>query len=380
MQYNLKKELARNYKGLKKEQRLPEWKEEFRQIMKDGHLTGTDWPLKEQFMMLVDGGRDMVLDRNDFRSMNVSEAVSTADFANVNGQIVYNEVMKGYTNEVFISQELQTTVPTDLNGEKIGGATNIGDDAGVVSEGMPFPEVGISEDFIETPMTDKYGLIVSVTKEAIFFDRTMQVLKNASDVGKAIGIRKEKRSLSTILGITNSYNRRSVAIDSYGNSSGVHDWDNLSASTALQDWTDLDAVWQLLAAVTDPNTGEPILNIPSQIIIPPALRDTIKRVLNATHVEATTNTSNVTRSGSPNDPYQWYTSQYVTSVGGSSTTWFMGNFREAFRYMENWPMTVTSQQAGATAEFERDILVRHKASERGSPAVYDPRLVAKATA
>ena len=59
--------------------------------------------------------------------------------------------------------------------------------------------------------------------------------------------------------------------------------------------------------------------------------------------------------------------------------WFIGDFRKAFAYMENWPITVTQSPAGSEAEFNQDIVVRFKASERGAAAVINPRYVVKST-
>ena len=59
--------------------------------------------------------------------------------------------------------------------------------------------------------------------------------------------------------------------------------------------------------------------------------------------------------------------------------WFLGDFRKAFAYMENWPITVTQAPRGSEAEFSQDIVLRFKASERGAAAVIDPRYVVKCT-
>ena len=42
--------------------------------------------------------------------------------------------------------------------------------------------------------------------------------------------------------------------------------------------------------------------------------------------------------------------------------------------MENWPITVTQSPPGSEAEFNQDIVVRFKASERGAAAVINPAL------
>ena len=165
MEFNQKVELVKQFKGLKKERRLREWKSGFQRVLREEKFLAQDWSLKEQFMMLVEGGRDLLDDINEFRSTSISEAVTSADFSTVNGQIIYSEVMKGYENETLITDQLCTTRPTNFDGEKIAGATSLGDDASVVPENTPIPEVGVSEDWIETPSTDKRALIISISKK-----------------------------------------------------------------------------------------------------------------------------------------------------------------------------------------------------------------------
>ena len=59
--------------------------------------------------------------------------------------------------------------------------------------------------------------------------------------------------------------------------------------------------------------------------------------------------------------------------------WFIGDFRKAFAYMENWPITVTQAPLGSEADFNNDVVLRFKASERGAAAVLNPRYVVKCT-
>ena len=59
--------------------------------------------------------------------------------------------------------------------------------------------------------------------------------------------------------------------------------------------------------------------------------------------------------------------------------WFLGDFKRAFAYMENWPITVTQAPIGSEADFSNDIVLRFKASERGAAAVINPRYVVKCT-
>jgi len=88
-----------------------------------------------------------------------------------------------------------------------------------------------------------------------------------------------------------------------------------------------------------------------------------------------------------NRTYRFYESRlmYRRIVASGQTTdeakkwWLLGDFRRAFAYMENWPITVTQSPANSEAEFNQDILIRFKASERGAAAVIDPRYVVRST-
>ena len=70
----------------------------------------------------------------------------------------------------------------------------------------------------------------------------------------------------------------------------------------------------------------------------------------------------------------------LTAAGQATSNWYLGNFRKAFAYMENWPITVTQAPQNSEAEFTQDIMIRFKASERGAAATLEPRYVVKNTA
>jgi hypothetical protein len=71
--------------------------------------------------------------------------------------------------------------------------------------------------------------------------------------------------------------------------------------------------------------------------------------------------------------------QYVKQRTSSDATWFAGAPREAFVYMQNWPLTVTQSDENSEVGFTRDIVVRFKASERGAAAVRERLKMTKNT-
>ena len=139
--------------------------------------------------------------------------------------------------------------------ERLSGVSELGDAAQVVNEGKPYPTAGVNEDWVDLPRMLKRGFIVPVTKEALFFDQTAQVLRNSSDLGRSFGINKEKRAIDCVIDENTTAHRYKWRDATYATYQGTTPWINIKTGNALVDWTDIDAVEQLFANMTDPNTG-----------------------------------------------------------------------------------------------------------------------------
>jgi hypothetical protein len=364
--------------------------EDLGEALEEKELTPTDFSIRHLFEQFVPDGAEIVQSWSpDSGGKGVmlteaGDAVRTGDFSDITGQILFSAVLEAYKDPVFLSDAVTMTIPTKFNGEKIPGIARIGDKAESIGENEPYPLAGVSQEFIETPETTKRGFIIPVTKEAIFFDRTGILMERATEVGYWLGVNKEKRVLDIVLGITNNYKRNNTSIDTYGDSSGAHDWDNLAASNGLVDWKQIEAAELLFDGITDPNTAEPIQVNPVTLIVPSALRHTAKRIISATeiqHVDMQANAETIrTRSANPLNNYGILSNQYVKDRTSSATTWFIGDPKRSFAYMENWPITNVSAPPNNEMEFTHDIVHREKVSERGVCAVKEPRRMVKCTA
>jgi hypothetical protein len=360
------------------------------QSLREKHLRPEDFSIRDLAEALIPDGHDWVrqLDPRSTAGVNVLETgdgVDVTAFLNVTGQVIYSRIMDAYTQDAFVVSRLVDTVPTRLDGEKIPDISRIADEIETVAPGMPYPHLGFGEDYIETPSTTKRGFIVPVTKEAIFFDRTHLVLSRAAEVGEILGLNKEKRLLDLLIGVTNNYKWRGNAYNTYQTATP---WINMKTANALVDWTNVDAAEQLFADILDPNTGEPVLVSATHVLVMPAYRYAANRVFNATEIrynaapEATT-----TVAANPLTSYKLVDSRLAyrrilasgIAAVDAKKWWFIGDFRRAFAYMENWPITVTQSPAGSEADFTSDIVLRFKASERGAAAVINPRYVVKNT-
>jgi hypothetical protein len=360
------------------------------EALEQGHLRPEDFSIRDLAEGLVPDGHEWVrlMDPRSAGSVQVLEAgegVDVTAFLNVTGQVIYSKIMDAYTQEAFVVSKLVDTVPTRLDGEKIPGIAGLAAEDAPIHPGMPYPSIGFGEDYIETPSTTKRGYIVPVTKEAIFFDRTHLVLSRAAEVGELLGLNKEKRLVDLVIGATNNYKSQGTAIDTYQAS---QPWINLLASNELVDWTSVDAAEQLFADMLDPNTGEPVLLSANTVLVMPAYKHAANRVFNALEVRFNpTSSATTTLAANPLSNYQVVDSRlaYRRIIASGEATadakkwWFLGDFKKAFAYMENWPITVTQSAAGSEADFSQDIVVRFKASERGAAAVLNPRFVVKNT-
>jgi len=363
------------------------------EALQEGHLKPEDFSIREIAEATL--GHEWVRQTDPrFGGVNLLEAgegVDVTAFSNITGQVVQARVLQAYSQEAFVVSKLVGTIPTRLDGERIPGIGRISDEVAEVRPGMPYPSLGLAEDYIETPQTTKRGFIVPVTKEAIFFDRTHLILQRAAEVGEVLGLNKEKRLIDLLIGATNNYKWKGTAYNTYSSTgSGVAPdgpWVNV-LDEELVDWTDVDAAEQLFADILDPNTDEPVLVQATTVLVMPAYRHAAHRVFNAAEITyVAAGAASTTTAANPLGNYRVVESRLayrrIIAAGDSAEEakkwWFIGDFRKAFAYMENWPITVTQSPPGSEAEFNQDIVVRFKASERGAAAVINPRYIVKST-
>ena len=354
-------------------------------------LKPEDFSVRDLAETLVPDGRhwvDLMSPRND-AAVSLTESIDGLDataFLNLTGQLIYTKILEAYNSETFVLSKAVSTVPTQLDGERIPGAAPISDEITEVHPGMPYPHLGFGEDYIDTPSTVKRGLIVPVTREAIFFDRTHLILARAAEVGEILALNKEKRIAEMILGLKSLYSWKGTSYSTYYAGASGDPWTNLLASNELTGQSSVDAAENLFANMLDPNSGEPVLIEADTVLVMPAKRFTASEIFAS---QKLTYADGVLKSAvnpfadykviSSRIAYQQLVKTDSSSAAAFAKYWFLGNFAKAFAYMENWPITVTHSASGSEADFNQDIVVRFKASERGTPAVLNPRYVVKCT-
>lgn len=353
-------------------------------------LRPNEFSIRKLFENFVEDGRELADSFNPrgnggVNLMESGSAVDTSAFSNITGQIMYTAIMDNYRSEEFVFSNLIPVEPTSFNGQKVPGIGGLGDETEDVDEMGTYPMIGVNEDWIETPETKKGGGIVPVTKEAIFFDLTGVLLQRCSQVGQMRGINREKKAIDCVIDENRTIHRYKWRGTVYGTYQSSTPFVNVKSSNALEDWTDIDAAELLFDSLIDPNTGEPIQILPKDLVVTRGLLRVAQRVLTSTTLRtatpgyATSNTPTETEWANPIGGYTIRWSRLLAQRMATDTTWFIGDIAQAFRYMENWPITVIPAPRNSEAEFMNDIVERFKVSERGVYSTWEPRAMVKNT-
>jgi hypothetical protein len=123
------------------------------------------------------------------------------------------------------------------------------------------------------------------------------------------------------------------------------------------------------------------------VVVTPGYRHAANRVFGSPEIRYT-GSGAATETLAPNPmraAYSVFVSQLMKArivasgetAANAAKWWFLGDLSEAFAYMENWPITVVRSPRQSEADFEQDIVLRWKASERGAAAVMEPRKIVK---
>lgn len=389
------KDFRRKLESRRREGRYHECLQEVNDFRRGGEI-GDNWSIRTLFEEIVPDGREAV------RMMETSrrgggrtfveaggDAIVTADFSNIIGQLTYADVLEQFEMPAFIGRELmpEKTAATQQQ-EIVPGVSMIGDKAQSVGENEDYPLVGLNEQWIVAPNKIKTGFMMAVTEEMIAEDKTGQVMDHMNQASEWLAVNQEKERLNTILGITTSFRwGNNAAQATYANSFTGFTLDNLIASNGLADYTDLDTVDNAFSETVDPATGEPVMIAgPMTVLVPRALRNTANRVINATEVrvgDITTGSGIQTIGGNPlqytDSPYTVKSSPYVSNITSSDSSWFVGDFQKAFEDRVVWPLGMFVEDSNSSKLFERDWVTRLKVRRKSAPTVRRPWYVKKCT-
>jgi hypothetical protein len=330
----------------------------------------------------------------------LSEAVDVTAFNGITGQIYFNSTMDGWNTAPQELSAIVKTIPTKLSGEKIPGqglSSRYGYD---LNPQEAFPEDTFGRHWIETGRSAKSGKIISLDFESVYFDKVGFVLDSARDVGRMLRESKELRIAACMAGVTITLDGKSfngntwkwtkpnetsaTAYNTYqttATGAGI----NQKTSVTFADETNIEDLRLLAVAMTHPDTGQPmtVSQELDTVISNPWLDMKMRKVLGATQVRETTNSSNrntYSEAGVSVYPYKLVTSIHYynalinsgISAANAQNYFQLCNPEKAFVYMENMPLTIQEQPAFGDAAFQNDLVWRGRAKEMGQAAVRSP--------
>ncbi len=312
--------------------------------------------------------------------------------------LVDAQILERFKLAEYIGDQLCTVVQTRKNGDKLIGATRIGAYASEVKNrlpGQPHAEVGFGQNYQTTPETVEQALKCKVSREAVFFDLTGEVLDEAGGVGDELGYGREKDIINGVMGVTQSYTYNGTTYATYQTASPyVNDQSN-----QLTDWQSVNTVIQTFSQMTDPATGKEILVTPTQVLVAPYNRPLAEIVFNGGDVKEGTNLNSnfpARWTGAPN-PIQRMAPQLPANILSSpiafnrataadglnlSTAnaklyWWCGDFKKAFEWRENWPLTPWQASATEMVMKDQGLIAVFGANYRGILNVRQPRYVTR---
>ncbi len=337
----------------------------------------------------------------DFGNRHLLEAaIDPTAFLNVSlfnlgiAGLVNAEIMAHFDLPTYMGRNMVTVKPTNMNGQKLIGAARIAPQTSAAKGRQPgetHGEVGFTEQYQTTPETVEQALKVVVTKEAVFFDYTGQVLEVAGTVGDELAYGQEKDIADAVLGITNSYNFVGTSYNTYETSSP---WIN-DIVNPFTDVNDVDDARLKLVAMTDPVTGREITITAFEILCMPGRELKFRDRLFAQQYQlgsqlnsnfpsmwsqSQNNLNTVGRGTYSLNPLTqiWYNRATAAdglalSASDATDLWFVGDWKKAVWWMENWPLTPWQASADELTMKDRGLVSVQGANYRGKVYNREPR-------
>jgi len=380
------------------------FKEHLDEAFEKKQLTPHDFSIRELFENVIENGKAIVDSWSHPKSgwgVELLEAgagavVGYSDFSNITNQLIITEVLDKMDNPDFVfTKEIESKQSAFQDIEKIPGISRTGKTRSKIKEGDPYPRYGVSEDYIEAPAKVKDGGIIEITKEGVMGDRTGVLMERCGELGYDLAYSVEERVIDAMIDENagalgayaggHQYTWKGTVYSTYQTSGG---WINFKASNPLTtDETCVDALWQLLVAITDPYTSRPIVQYPNFLAVTPDKAFVAARLLST--VEHRTapvgfdvdSTASVTVGppalGKVVGTLKLLSSPILKARLATDTDWFMGNLRKSIRRYYNWEILTEQRGKGTEADFERDIVHQAKASVKDCVTTINPRYLGK---
>jgi len=365
-------------------------------------MRAKDVSLKElTFAMLGEEAQYKILGpaSTDYNQLteDATSAVHPGDFANISAWnvavsgLLGAQVMEAYRRPEFIGERLATVRPTKLRQTKKIGIGIVGDLAEDMKPGQRHPRAQLPERYGLSPITKKRGLGIEVTYEAVFFDLTGQVNQQAESIGYELGLRRERMIIDQFLGIAPAAQNWNYGGVAYGTYQTATPYINDHANP-LNDWQDVDDARMLFAGMRDMEKGELIAIGGRDVLVMPGKEMEAQMIFSYDRLERSTQSAaevgigpNPLRSAGYNllPTSMLVYDRLIAADGGALDAavareyWFMGDFKMAFDYWENWGMRTKRAAANDYDMADQDLILAIFVNEMGIPGVNEPHAIVR---
>lgn len=298
---------------------------------------------------------------------DLSENISSSGFPTIAGEIISSVIIAAYQAFPKAGDRLVRTVPSRLKESKIAGWKAIGK-ISALNERQPYGQVLPPDEKTATIKNQKYGGVLDLTKEAIFFDQTGQLMDDARQLGEEGARFRDEIIMNTVCDVLGQSLSGGV-LYSAGNV-------NLITSNPLGTTGWENAHIELLDKKDD-QTGKPIWVFGEKpiMIVPSGLYPKAWKLQN--NETGDLGTANRDKNMAQN-MFDLVVNPYLQKV---STDWWYGGFNRQFRWEEVWPLEVFTRVGQDTSEgFGQDIIQQFKVSLYGGCGAADTRYVLESNA
>lgn len=291
--------------------------------------------------------------------------VSSA-FPTITGQIISKTMIDAYDAFPTDAEALVRTVSSRMKVSRVVGWTPIGS-IEMVLEKQDYPEVAPPAEKVQTIKNYKYGGLLSLTKEDLFFDQTGELLDRARQIGTEGARYKQELIFAAVSDINGT---ALSGADLYNAGNG-----NLITANPLSTdgWEAARAA--MLAKKDERNRPIWVMGDRPKLIIPPGLLTTAEKLKMNQYGPIGTANLDVNRAQNAFDivmnPY-WTANQ---------TTWWYGAPTRQFRWEEVWPLETYTRVGQDTEEgFKADVIQQFKCSFYGGAGAVDTKWVTQSDA
>lgn len=367
-------------------------------LMKEGKISPADLKFNQVAQDLLGSQYE---DLRTADSEQVAFALQSSQFPTVSKIAVNKTIMDSY--ELYqpeVDSLVSEVEATQTDVERLIGFTDP-EEPELRIEGMSYQDTDFGERDVQVYMAD-FGRTISLTREAIFNDRTNSLIQQAQGIGDYTGQHRARMIIQTLEGLPRTafkeaanaskaftYKGTSFQAASIYSATNHTTIDgrtnaNLIASNGLNDYTNIQSAMQLFNKMKTPRGHEMIVN-PTTILVHSDNEVKAWQILNTPQFamvgQGKVADPVIAHLSNPYGPgglkkFNVIGSRYVSAAG----TWYIGDPKKQLKWVWVYRPATASMAASSEKAFLNNIVMTYKFSYHGGCGHTDYSYLMKCTA